>query len=44
MIRADLVAPIGELIGRQVRDHPEAVAFVDKITDMASPKRPPWWH
>jgi acyl-CoA synthetase (AMP-forming)/AMP-acid ligase II len=30
MIRTDLIAPIGELIGRQASTRPEAMAFVDK--------------
>jgi len=30
MIRADLIAPIGILIGRQANERPDAVAFVDK--------------
>lgn len=30
MIRADLIAPIGVLIGRQASERPDAVAFVDK--------------
>jgi long-chain acyl-CoA synthetase len=30
MIRTDLVAPIGELVGRQARQRPDAIAFVDK--------------
>ena len=30
MIRADLIAPIGALIGRQANERPDAVAFVDK--------------
>ena len=30
MIRTDLIAPIGVLIGRQAKERPAAVAFVDK--------------
>jgi len=30
MIRTDLIAPIGVLIGRQAKERPDAVAFVDK--------------
>jgi long-chain acyl-CoA synthetase len=34
MIRADLIAPIGVLIGRQASERPSAVAFVDKTREV----------